>query len=152
MSTSPYPDGIDCSWLASDQVGRLGVFITAGIGPIPATALDSANMPIEAIEERLCQLPTVSSNQLLVTVKRPDSFIDLAERGFFVYDWTDIHRTKADELNVYESVAAPNEPIDIDALPDDLGVLARAMKLKGVEFEAGKAIDVRSFISCIEPI
>lgn len=149
MSARPYPDGIDCSWLASDQTGRLGVFITAGIGPIPAAVLDSAYMPIEEIEERLCQLPAVSSAQLLVTVKRPDSFIDLAERGIFVYDWTDIHRIKA--LNLYEPVAVPTGPINMDVLPDDLVAVARAVRLDGVEFEARKSLDIRSLISCVEP-
>ena len=34
-------------------------------------------------------IPNVPVARLLVSVKRPDGFIDLAERGAFVYDWTD---------------------------------------------------------------
>ena len=50
MSTQPYPEGIDCVWLASDREGRVGAFITAGVGPIPAEALSSVYMPVEDIE------------------------------------------------------------------------------------------------------
>jgi len=68
MTTQPYPEGIDCVWLASDREGRGGAFITAGVGPISAEALSSVYMPVEDIEGHLCQLPPVSQVQLLVSV------------------------------------------------------------------------------------
>jgi hypothetical protein len=150
MSTQPYPEGIDCVWLASDRDGHLGAFITAGVGPIPAEALDSVYMPVADIEGRLCQLPSVSQAQLLVSVKRPDDFIDLAERGVFVYDWTDINRTAREVLRVYEPVAVPTKPITASSLPDDLAALAKVLTLPDVVFASGEAVDIRAHFRCAE--
>lgn len=143
MNREPYPEGIDCVWLASDCQGHVGAFITSGIGPIPADVLTSVHTPVEDIESRLCQLPAVSQVQLLVSVKRPDDFIDLAERGIFVYDWTDITRTALEALQVYEPVAVPTKPISVSALPFDLAALAKIMKLTDVVFASHNAVDVR---------
>lgn len=150
MSTQPYPEGIDCVWLASDREGHVGAFITAGVGPIPAEALSSVVMPVEDIEGRLCQLPPVSQVQLLVSVKRPDDFIDLAERGVFVFDWADINRTAREALRVYESVAVPTKPITASSLPSDLSALAKALRLADVVFAANEPVDVRAYLSCAE--
>jgi len=141
---------MDCVWLASDRNGHVGAFITAGVGPIPAEALSSVYMPIEDVEGRLCQLPPVSQVQLLVSVKRPDDFIDLAERGVFVYDWTDINRTAHEALSAYEPVAAPTKPIIASSLPSDLAILVKILKLADVVFAAGEAVDIRAYFSCAE--
>ncbi|MHA6832588.1 hypothetical protein [Ralstonia pseudosolanacearum] len=150
MSTQPYPDGIDCVWIASDRNGHLGAFITAGVGPIPAEALKSVYMPVEDIEGQLCLLPIISQAELLVSVKRPDDFIDLAERGVFVYDWTDINRTARDALRVYEPVAVPTRPITTNSLPDDLAALAKVLELADVVFSTKTAVDIRAQVSCAE--
>jgi hypothetical protein len=126
------------------------VFITAGIGPIPEAALDSDLMPVEDVEGQLCQLPAVSQARLLVSVKRPDDFIDLAERGLFVYDWTDINRTAREALGVYEPVATPSKSITASSLPSDLVALAKALKLADVTFAVGNAVDIREHLSCVE--
>jgi hypothetical protein len=137
-------------WLASDRQGHLGAFITAGIGPIPKKALDASQMAIEEIEGSLCQLPSVSQAHLLVSVPRPDDFIDLAERGLFVYDWTDINRTVDKALCVYEPVAVPVTPITIGSLPVELSALARVLKIANVDFLDGDAINIRAHLICIE--
>jgi hypothetical protein len=94
MTTQPYPGQIDCVWIASDRDGHVGAFVTAGVGPIPELALNSAEpLLVEDIEEAILKLPKVSDCRLLVSIPRPDSFIDMAERGLFVYDWSDVHRT-----------------------------------------------------------
>ncbi|MBL8297959.1 MAG: hypothetical protein JNN30_06360 [Rhodanobacteraceae bacterium] len=148
MNLRPYPEGIDCVWLASDREGHLGAFITAGIGPIPVVALDAGNMPVEDVEEQLCQLPPVSQAQLLVSVNRPDDFIDLAERGLFVYDWTDVNRTGRDALHAYEPVAVPSKPIAVSSLPSDLAAFAETLRLRNVVFSAGGIVDIRVHLSC----
>jgi hypothetical protein len=150
MSVKPYPEGVDCVWLASDQAGHVGAFITAGMGPLPETALDASHIPVEDVEGRLCQLPVVSKAQLLVSVKRPDDFLDLAERGVFVYDWTDIHRAAHDALQVYEPVAVPLTPVTVDSLPSDLAVLAEAVQLAKVVFSSNVPLDVRAHVKCVE--
>jgi hypothetical protein len=135
-------------WLASDREGHLGVFITAGVGPIPVLALDSLSMPIVEIESKLHQLPIASQAKLLDSVKRPDDFIDLAERGMFVYDWTDIGRTARESLNVYEAAAVPTVPVTIESLPADLAVLARTLNIPGLVFAEKNEIDVRAYLEC----
>lgn len=142
-----YPEGLDFVWLASDSRGHLGAFITAGMGPVPIAALDNAIPSIEDIENSLCQLPQITQARLLVSVKRPDDFIDLAERGLFVYDWTDINRTKNHSINAYEPVALPDTPIDINALPTDLASLAKTICLSKIDFSEGNALDIRKHLN-----
>jgi hypothetical protein len=81
-------------------------------------------------------------------VKRPDDFIDLAERGMFVYDWTDIGRTHRESLKVYEAVAVPVVPATIESLPSDLAALARSLHIQGLSFEESNQIDVRTHLRC----
>jgi hypothetical protein len=84
-----YPDGVDCVWVAFDRDGHLGAFVTGGSGPIPVHLLAPGLLAVEDIETRLALLPRVSAAGLLVQIKRPDDFVAMAERGLFVYDWSD---------------------------------------------------------------
>ena len=95
-------------------------------------------------------MPNVSGARLLVSVKRPDDFVDLAERGIFVNDWTDIHRTAREAVGAYEQVAAPVKPIKMDALPADLAAVAKALKFVDVAFADEKRLDVRTYMNCCE--
>jgi hypothetical protein len=63
MVADNYPDGYDVVWLASDRLGQLAAFITAGVGPIPIWALDYPELSILDIEDSICGLPK-SSNSL----------------------------------------------------------------------------------------
>lgn len=150
MSARPYPEGIDCVWLASDREGHVGAFITAGAGPIPTEALSSVSMPVEEIEGRLCRLPSVSPVRLFVSVKCPDGFTDLAKRGVFVYDWTDVGRTAREAQRIYERVAVPIEPIATSSLPSDLAALTKALRFADLVFAAIEAMDVCAHFSCVE--
>lgn len=149
MSVRPYPKGIDCVWIASDSEGHIAAFITAGVGPVPKQALSYAHLSLEYIEIQLCQLPVVSQARLLVSAKRPDDFINLAERGLFVYDWTDINRTNREALGVYEPVAVPTKPITAEALPTELAAVAKDLKLADIVFAAKDPIDVRANLNGI---
>lgn len=146
----PYPDGVDCVWLAADRDGHLGAFVTGGVGPIPVQALNSEYASINETEERICELPRVSSAQLLVVVKRPDDFIALAERGVFVYDWSDVHRPACESIHAYEPVAAPTKPITVDALPDEIAALVEGIRLERIAFADGQALDIRAHMNCRE--
>ena len=134
MTTQPYPEHMDCLWLASDSEGYLGAFVTAGIGPIPKVALDFIGLTVVDTGDRLGQLPAVSKAQSIVSFSLPDDVIDLAERGIFVYDWSDVHRSNYRELKVYELQAVPTKPITVTSLPSDLESLARAVKLANIKF------------------
>lgn len=62
---------------------------------------------------------------------RPDDFVELAEQGLFVYDWTDIHRKRKDYLHAYELVAVPSGAmLEHCHLPSELGGVARQALLE----------------------
>lgn len=145
MDERPYPDGIDVLWLASDQVGHLGVFATGGSGPIPAQALHP-NYPLDDVEARLLELPKASDIDLRVRVPRPDGFVALAERGLFVYDWSDVHRTEA-YIDEYEVMALPYRPLTLDQLPDGLMEAARSIRFAKVAFATSWRVDVRAHMT-----
>lgn len=150
MKVQPYPEQVDCVWFASDRDGHLSAFITAGMGPIPIAALNCAHIAVEDIESRLCELPQVSQAQLLVSVQRPDDLIDLAERGIYVYDWTDIQRTQSEYLGVYKLVAIPTKPITASSMPADLATIAQDVQLADVLFAMSNTVDIRAHLSCVE--
>src|SRR5688500_4407726 len=132
-----YPTGIDSVWLATDRDGHVAVFVTAGNGPIPACVLSAENVAVEDIEGMLVGLPRVTTARLLISVKRPDDYLDMAERGLFVYDWTDAHRTASEALRTYELMAAPISPATVDAMPIEV-----------VRVMCGVAFDDISFAKC----
>lgn len=111
-----YPALFDCVWLASDNFGRLAAMITAGEGPIPATAL-ATGTDITETEERLLELPAIGRAHLNTEVPNPASFLELSERGFFVYDWTDVYGS---QRRAYELVCSPSRHLERSALPDRL--------------------------------
>jgi len=146
MDERPYPDGVDCCWLASDRIGQLGVFVTGGSGPIPAQLLLPPYL-LDDLEETILALPKASDIDLRVKVPRPDRFVALAERGFFVYDWSDVHRTEQ-YIDEYELMALPYRPLTLDLLPDSLMDTARAVRLGAVSFASAWRVDVRAHMAC----
>jgi hypothetical protein len=152
LTTPPYPEGIDCVWLASDDADRIGVFITGGSGPIPLQSLEASDVQLEFIEELVSNLPVVSSVKLLVSVPRPDSFIELASRGVFVFDWTDVHRTAKQSIGKYELVAVPDHAIDSACLKGSLGSVAKNIRMRTAKFSRDINIDVRSEFDCVSVV
>lgn len=144
-----YPEGVDCVWIATDHEGYVGAFVTAGVGPIPQLVLGSKGVAIEDIEERICELPPVSKVQVLTSVPRPDDFVAMAERGVFVYDWSDVHRTSRQSIGAYELMAVPETPITVNDLPSDMMQFVKDIKLDGVEYAEAKNIDIRECLECI---
>lgn len=148
MDERPYPQGIECSWLASDRDGHLGVFVTSGRGPVPAQVL-LETYPLADIEERILALPKASDIDLRVRMPQPGRLVALAERGFFVYDWSDVHRTEA-YIDEYELMALPYRPLTLDLLPDDLADAARSVRFTQVAFANAWRVNVRAHVICRE--
>src|SRR5579862_3582822 len=150
MASQPYPLQIDCVWIASDRVGHVGAFVTAGVGPIPVTTLKpNADLSVGDVEEAILKLPKVSGYRLLVNIPKLDSFIEMVERGIFVYDWSDVHRTKAESLQAYEPLVVPLDPISLDRLPDRLRAYAAGTKFETVAFAEGQLLNVEAYFeSC----
>lgn len=105
-----YPAGFDFVWIGRDEKGRLAAFVTAGGGQIPKSLLGKSGEMLCDIERAILDLPKVSGVKLHVEVPRPDDFIAMAERGFFVFDWRDVHRATKEESGCYELVATPLQP------------------------------------------
>lgn len=124
--------GVDAAWLATDAIGQVAIFTTGGEGPIPTTALVSA----DAAEELVLSLPETSSMDLLVTLSRPDGFVAFSKRGLFAYDWSDVHRTTRQGLGGYALQSRPKAPLSLSDLPDPLRALAAATQIFGVMFGA----------------
>jgi hypothetical protein len=124
------PRGIDVSWVAVDAAGRLGVFTTAGEGPVPESALSVS----AAADEVVCRLPVLGGHELLIKYLRPDDFVAFAERGLYAYDWSDAHRPRGDCTGCYELVAKPVRPVSIGELSPNFRVPFDATVISGASF------------------
>ncbi|TIT74425.1 MAG: hypothetical protein E5W56_02145 [Mesorhizobium sp.] len=144
-----YPFGIDYAWIASDRDGRLGAFITAGSAPIPVEVFATDFSEATSIEAPIDEVPIVSKANLLVPVKDASSYIALAERGFYVFDWTDIHRVARAEIHAYELVAKPERPAGLSSLPPDLASIAAGIQF-WADFGSTAHFDVRTYKKCVE--
>jgi hypothetical protein len=122
--------GLDCAWLATDDFGHVAVFTTAGEGPIPNSALTS----VDSVEDLIAAISETTQYELLAELPRPDDFITFASRGFFAYDWFDIHRTSIKSTNCYDLLAKPLHPITLSELPVSFQNLASATRISGVTF------------------
>lgn len=151
MSLRRYPEGIDSVWLASDMHGNVAAFVTGGSGPVPISALRESSPLLEDIEQTVCQLEEESDARMLVEVNRPDDFLDLATRGLFVYDWSDLHRTKRDRLRAYELVAVPTQTLIMGKQPEFIRRLVADNGFVGVAFATSNPLDVSLHLPCCEP-
>lgn len=89
----------------------------------------------------LLDLPEIGSAAVLKRYGDPSSFIALSNRGLFVYDWTDVHRTTSTEIGLYELVSTPGTAICLDDLPSKMSDSAAALG-KGVKIGAA-TVNVR---------
>jgi hypothetical protein len=110
--------GVEFNWLAVDRDHHVGLFMTSGAGPSPLAALRNWAL-IDSATARLADLPAVTG---FVGDKAPHGvdytcYDEPASRGLYCYDWRDSH-------GPYQLRAAPEQPLAVDALPDDLRVVA----------------------------
>ncbi|MEI2428758.1 hypothetical protein RDV84_25355 [Lysobacter yananisis] len=135
MNLQEYPHAVDCAWIGSDRHDRPAVFVTAGEGPIPAAALRADFFPVVEVEARVLRMGERLNQGVRVLAKVPDpgSYIRLARRGLFVYDWSDVTR-HVGHTDAYELMAAPLNPILCSQLPEDLRTVARAVNFPGLAF------------------
>jgi hypothetical protein len=143
-----YPEGIDCGWLGSDENGHAAIFTTAGYGPVPTHL---ANRPyFDRLEIYLDRLPERTTGRLFVPTNHAGDFCNLAALGLFVFDWQDVHRPLIDRRQIYEAVAAPAEPVNVDDLPPDVANMAAAAAFE-LAFREQRQINVRAYYACCEP-
>jgi hypothetical protein len=122
----------DFAWLAQDSAGQVAVFTTGGEGPIPAGAVPW----LADSEAAVRSLGESSGCQLLVTVPRPDDFVCFCKRGFFAYDWVDVHRKAGESSNAYELVARPSKPAKLVDLPLSVRRIVESTSIASITFGA----------------
>ena len=139
-----YPAGYDAEWLAVDRYGRLGIFTTGGSGPVPRAYLD-APRSLERISAWVWSCPERTASTLLVRLPRPDDFEAFARRGFFAFDWADVHRTSGFSRR-YELQARPAEPVTTADVtwPRELSALIQALSGDTLDFDQS-SVDVSLF-------
>ena len=111
-----YPLGSDVIWLSADCESNVAAFVTGGAGPIPklfASDLDK----FELVEDMIAGLLPTGEAEMLTSVKRPEDFISMSQRGIYVYDWCDVYRSDVKRTNAYEIVSRPTAPIKLDSIP-----------------------------------
>jgi hypothetical protein len=135
-----FPHGRDYAWLGIDSAGHVGIFTNAGEGPIP-TAVLCDRAKADLAEAFVRGLPERGGCKMIVSLPRPDDFIAFARRGLFAYDWQDAHRT-SNRVHCYELLARPDNPVSVDELDADLGMLARKARFESVRFAENSRIVV----------
>jgi hypothetical protein len=144
-----YPSDFDWTWLAIDKDGHVAVFTTAGCGPIPVDHLNSPRDTFEFdVEREINELAERCSAKMLVDLPRPDSFISLAQRGVFTFDWSDIHRSEQESTKMYEAMAVPAKPILISSLPEKIASIATRLSFDNISFMSKTSIDIQHFFRC----
>jgi hypothetical protein len=138
----------DLAWFGVDNLGHAAAFITAGTGPIPASLLDQADLDLPSLEQIANQLPKIGAAHLVERSGNMSSFVALAERGFFVFDWADVHRLKIEHINAYERVCTPATPL---ILGNDQVQFA-FIRFQSISFEDLKTIPIHEFVECEWPI
>ena len=123
---SDYPEGFDCVWIALDAQGRVGAFVTAGEGPVPEVVLGS-DVDIIDIEGLLLDMAETGEAHPLASDGDPSSFLALARRGLYVYDWNDVHSVPRPLTDRYQCIARPQNALMADDLPEVLRALAVAL-------------------------
>jgi hypothetical protein len=148
MSTGldAYPYGMDYEWCAMDEAGNIAIFTAAGIGPIPLPVLQARALT-DLLTNEVPAMPVRGGARLQVSLPRPDDFMNFAVRGFYAYDWQDVHRTSG-MTKRYELVAYPDAPIHLKEIPERLQAMLMTTKIAGVRFAECPSLDVRKYFEC----
>ncbi len=136
----------DYEWYGCDEAGEVAVFTSAGIGPIPVGVLASRAVA-DSLAEMVWKLPERGGATMLVSLPRPDDYVHFASRGFFAYDWQDVHHTKFKSRR-YEMMSRPERPIQVSELPGEFQALVRSVVFSGLRFAESGKVDVRDYFEC----
>src|SRR5438094_7486331 len=128
--------GEEVDWLAVDRNGRVGLFSSAGYGPVPV----SVAAQLDRVERAVGKVNSLAVVGTAVDVPANDSnysfWIDPARRGIFGYDWGPV------ASEPYARIATPSRPIVIDEIAErDVAVAALLVRLP-LDFEASPQIGV----------
>jgi hypothetical protein len=107
------PTWSDLAWYALDENGAVGMFTSAGPGPIPAAVFRDLDTHL-ALVDYLDRLPVRGSHEVLIRYPRMSDYTRAANRGLFAFDYVYDYENPAD--GGYRLVARPTEPLPVDSL------------------------------------
>jgi hypothetical protein len=139
-----YRDG-DGAWLAVDASEHVAVLTTAGVAPIPKVVLGHYE---RSPEDLVNDMPVVGGYLRLPHSGDLSSWTGFAARGFFGYDWQDVHRSSGLSRS-YELMAVPAVPITASQLEPELSRLARLVTLESVVFEQTPFLAIERLLPCV---
>ncbi len=129
-------DGLDLVWIGIDKSEQVAAFVTAGSGYVPPTAFDG----ISDVEKLILEQSPRCECKLHIDVPRPDSYVALAQRGYFVFDWAQV----GEHDSYYELAARPLVPIRASDLSTVLGRIAKRTKISNHLFSDCEFLEVAS--------
>ena len=148
MTSIKYPDGLDIFWAAIDEAGNIGVFLSGGIGPIPAAVL--GRLDLAELDDAFTALPDVSDVEIIAPTAVSERFETLGRKGAYVFDWTDLHRING-YLYAYEKLVVPKQSIAFDQLPVLLRNAVESVRFEDASFERSPTLRPQDFFDCPRP-
>lgn len=101
-----HPDWADVDWYATDDVGHVGFFTSAGAGPLPRALFQDLEAH-RRLGAYLKALATRGKPELLLRYPNTTDWRRMAERGLFAFNY-EYDRTPPDG---YRLVARPHTPL-----------------------------------------
>ena len=137
-------EGVEFDWFAVDAAGHVGHFSTAGYGPVPLPVLNRLDAAQEdevwLLGKRLLILPVIGT-AVGHLPGRIDSWLELARRGLFGFDWKHW-------AGPYLRATTPNAPVEIASLPAELQKLIRLVEFGGVRFVGLESVQPEEHCPC----
>ena len=130
------PTWADFEWYAVDDAGSVGMFTSAGPGPIPRAVFRDLETHL-AVAGFLDRLPVRGAPELLIHYPRVIDYTRAAERGLFAFDYVYASDWPADDG--YRLVAGPPTPLSLDALPSWVRDWLGGILLPGAMFAESRA-------------
>lgn len=115
---------MEFDWLAADEAGHLAQILSSGTGRVPETVLESEE-DLFALHLFLDELPlteplSIPEGSFQALLAQPQ------RRGLYVYDAAADRVDHSGRSGEYRLIAAPQQPLTLEALPEQLrGWVAR---------------------------
>jgi len=119
------------------------------MAPIPRLVLSTDYGDMLDLDDWLSELPIIS--EVLVPEKHAslNEWINFARRGFFAFDWSDVHFGK--KLFGYERIAAPTRPLHVSELRGFLQNCATVATIPEADFHRDAVVKLPSFMGAVRP-
>ncbi len=115
--------GLEHDWIATDGLGQVALFCTAGGGNAPAALVDE----LPSYRDAIAALETLGPSTTSIDGPLIEEWRELAERGLFVYD--------SDAAGgPYRRVALPVIALTVEKLPEKVASVARRICFRAGDF------------------